>query len=184
MNSGWNFPRHAACKVTAKVQPRSEGSKERSPPKLFINARDTYSPRVEDQPETHGPSRLSLLYLAADGVAAVQALYVENNLKPKAIAIIQPGHAFGGHWTDFTGPEQVLARTVHGNPAGMPEYLLFGGWHDNELYRNPCWPSYRHQVRFLKTANVGIWSLRKIHPPDDSLATAAQSSQPTLSAVE
>ncbi|MDQ1314622.1 MAG: hypothetical protein QG662_731 [Pseudomonadota bacterium] len=116
--------------------------------------------RLADMPPSHGPERFSLLYLCADGAAAFQALYVANKLAPRAIAIIQPGHGFGGNYTDFTDPERILARSVLGNPAGAPRLLLYGGWFERKLYREPCWPGYRELIRFLEIAgggSIGVW---------------------------
>lgn len=116
--------------------------------------------RKQDRSESHGPKRFSLLYLCEDGLAAFQALYTSNSAKPKAVAIIQPGHGFGGNWTDFTDPTKIFARSVLGNPAGHPEMLLFGGDEKCEYYREPCWPSYSHNVCFLDKAgggSIGVW---------------------------
>jgi hypothetical protein len=96
--------------------------------------------------ENHGPKRFSLLYLCADGSAAFQALYVSNHSCPKVIAIIQPGEGFGGNWTNFHDPEKILARTVMNNPAGQPEYLLYGGYGWPQWYQEPCWPWYKRRV--------------------------------------
>jgi hypothetical protein len=117
--------------------------------------------RREDVPVNHGPARFSLLYLCADGVAAFQALYVANSAVPKAVAVIQPGHAFGGNWTDYTNPEQIFARSVLGNPSGQPGILLYGGIERRDLYREPCWPGYQTQVCFVDKAgggSIGVWS--------------------------
>jgi len=117
--------------------------------------------RSEDVPDSHGPSRFSLLYLCADGVAAFQALYVANSAVPKAVAVIQPGHAFGGNWTDYTNPEQLLARSVLGNPIGAPEILLYGGIGRRDFYREPCWPDYQSLLCFIDKAgggSIGVWS--------------------------
>jgi len=78
-------------------------------------------------PSIHGPPRFSLLYLCADGVAAFQALYYANSASPKAVAVIQPGTAFGGNWTDFENPSGIFADTVLGNPQGSPQILLNKG---------------------------------------------------------
>jgi hypothetical protein len=116
--------------------------------------------RREDVPASHGPSRFSLLYLYADGVAAFQALYLGNGASPTAIAIIQPGHGFGGNWTNFEDSEQILARSVLENPHGPPQILLYGGLGRRERYRTPCWRRYRDLICFLDKAgggSIGVW---------------------------
>ncbi len=105
--------------------------------------------RFRKMPDSHGPRRFSLLYLCADGVAAFQALYVAHAMKPKIVAIIQPGHGFGRNWTNFTDPQQVFARTVLGNPAGRPQVLLHGGSGGRDFYRTSCWPDYPRLLRFV-----------------------------------
>lgn len=107
----------------------------------------------------HGASRFSLLQLAADGVAAFQALYVRQGLSPAAIAIIQPGTGFGGNWTDFSDPDRILGRTVLGNPAGPPTYLLYGGSGGMHLYEQACWPAYSEKIAVLGNTSIGVWRL-------------------------
>jgi hypothetical protein len=113
-------------------------------------------------PSTHGPFRFSMLFICAEGVAAFHALYITNLSVPKVVAVIQPGHAFGHNWTDFTDPEQVLARVVLSNPAGQPEMILYGGiGSDRASYASPCWPTYKFLKRqFRKTGGgtVGVWA--------------------------
>jgi len=75
----------------------------------------------------HGPVRFSLLFICSDGVDTFQALYVANRVAPKVVTVIQPGHAFGHNWTDFTDSEKVFARVVLANPAGQPDKVLYGG---------------------------------------------------------
>ncbi len=118
--------------------------------------------RCSDRPPSHGPSRFSLLYLCADGAAAYQALYVANSVAPKAIAVIQPGHGFGGNWSNFEDPNQILARTVENNPAGKPKFLLYGGIGSRDRYREPCWPEYGKHICFLEKhdrGTIGVWGL-------------------------
>lgn len=116
--------------------------------------------RRADVPINHGPSRFSLLYLCADGVAAFQALYIANTAAPKAVAVIQPGHAFGGNWTDYTDPKQIFARSVLGNPSGRPAFLLYGGIGKRDYYRQSCWPDYQTHICFVDKVGgtIGIWS--------------------------
>ena len=116
--------------------------------------------RREDFPVSHGPSRFSLIYLCSDGVAAFQALYVANSVAPKAVALIQPGHAFGGNWTDYTNPDQIFAKSVLENASGQPDILLYGGIGRRGFYQESCWPDYQKQVCFVDKmggGNIGVW---------------------------
>jgi len=113
--------------------------------------------RADDLGPDHGPHRFSFLYLCADGVAAYQALYVANGLHAAALAIIQPGHGFGGNWTNFTDPDAPLARSVLGNPAGKPSVLLYGGSGGRNFYQEPCWREYPQQLCFLGNTSIGVW---------------------------
>ena len=98
-----------------------------------------------DCSEDHGPDRFSLLYLCSDGVATFQALYLTNEIAPKAVAIIQPGM----NWTDFKDRDRIFARSVlDSNPGGCPEYLLA----NSEI---PCWGEYSEIVCALE--GVSIW---------------------------
>jgi len=116
--------------------------------------------RGEDVPPDHGPSRFSLLYLCADGVAAFQALYTANSASPKAVAVIQPGTSFGLNWTNFEDPTLVFARNVLANPNGIPPVLLYGGIGSRDFYRESCWPSHEDFICFLAKGgrgSIGIW---------------------------
>ena len=93
--------------------------------------------RKPDYPPSHGPSRFSFLYLCADGRAAFQALYLSNKHRPKAVALIQPGDNV------FENPEGLFARNVLDNPAGPPEFLLYGGAGGRDFHLRPPWPGYR-----------------------------------------
>ena len=97
--------------------------------------------RDDEYDESHGPERFSLLFLGAEGVAASSGLYLANKIVPKAIALIQPGHAFGGNWTNFFNWDAPLARTVC-KGTSMPEYLFFGGL-GLRFYDNCPWPEYK-----------------------------------------
>ncbi len=96
--------------------------------------------RDDEYDKSHGPDRFSLLFLGAEGVAAYSGLYLANKITPKAIALIQPGHAFGGNWTNFFDWDAPLARTVRGGNA-MPEYFFLGGL-GSQSYNNCPWPGY------------------------------------------
>ncbi len=129
--------------------------------------------RAESVPVSHGPKRFSFLYLCADGVAAYQALFLANSTHPKAVAIIQPGIAFGHNWTDFENPKRIFARTVLENPSGTPDLLLYGGRGKRMRFRQSCWPDYDDLVCYLEKhdrGSVGVWrrSRTSVQPPSES----------------
>ena len=93
-----------------------------------------------------GPERFSLLFLGAEGIAAYSGLYLSRGITPKALAIIQPGHAFGMNWTNFRDPEGPLAEAVrHGR--SMPEYIFCGGM-DGGGPQYLSWPDY-HEIGII-----------------------------------
>jgi len=97
--------------------------------------------RLSNLPAEHGPERFSLLYLCSEGVAAYQALYNSNQIKPKIFFLIH--HYFGGNWTRFEDPSDILAESVRANRAGMPDYLV--GRYSNKIRRSihgdSFWPN-------------------------------------------
>ena len=102
--------------------------------------------RLPEFGEKHGPERFSLIFITADGVAAYQALYWSNNIKPRAVAIIQPGTGFGGNWTDFYETTDPFYWTVSHNPAGMPDFVYCDSrleWPDYALEQSL--PDYPHR---------------------------------------
>jgi len=118
--------------------------------------------RDDGRDEGHGPRRFSLVYLCADGVAAYQALYWHSHTAPEVLAIIQPGHGFGGNYTDFTDPDGFFAWTVlRGNGPSIPEYLVCGG---NLLdHTQAFWPDdYPEHVEWFQHVNGnGVWRRKR-----------------------
>ena len=96
--------------------------------------------RDDDFGEDHGPERFSLLYVRGEGVATFAGLYAANKVSPKVLAIIQPGHGFGGNWTNFTSTEACLYKFLKSNPGGKPIYVFNGGIGCN--YDDLDWPDY------------------------------------------
>ncbi len=92
------------------------------------------------------PKRFSFLFLCAEGVASYQALYLSNKIKPRIIAIIQPGHGFGGNWTNFKDREKIFAKSVFYNVDLLPEYIINGGWGNSRFYENPIWTEYNKLI--------------------------------------
>jgi len=99
--------------------------------------------RKSDVCSEHGPKRFSLLYIGGEGATTYRDLFYSHQVSPAVLALIQPGPRWGGNWTNFEDPDQILARLVRENPSGMPGHLLYGGWGDGECYRDAPWPEYR-----------------------------------------
>ena len=100
--------------------------------------------RMCNYPENHGPVRFSFLYLCSDAVATFHALYLTNEIAPKAVAIIRPGWS----WTDLKARNRIFAKSVlDSNPGGCPEYLLS----DSEI---PCWPEYTENLCTLEETGL------------------------------
>ncbi len=106
-----------------------------------------------------GVERFSLLYICADGAAAYQALYLSNQIRPRIVAILQPGHGFGFNWTDFTDRRKIFARSVFHNSELLPEYIINGGWGSEESYAEPVWPEYSNKLLSKELTNQGYLTL-------------------------
>jgi len=120
--------------------------------------------RDADRDDAHGPERFSLVYLCADGVAAYHRMYAAEGIAPRALAIIQPGHAFGGNYTNFTDPDGLFAHVVLALGAPAPEYLLCGGMRHSKS-DPPWWPAvYDTQVAHF--AGPHPWSVWRRSPLD------------------
>lgn len=100
--------------------------------------------RRADLGDEHGPARLSLLYVGGDGVATYQALYHGQSVAPLAVCVIQPGHGFGGNWTNFTDRRAAFAEVVMDQrPELRPRLLAYGGMGSATAdYRPACWPEF------------------------------------------
>lgn len=106
--------------------------------------------RSDEMGDDFGPKRFSLIYIGGEGIATYQAIYWSNNACPKVLAIIQPGHAFGLNWTDFTAPNGHLNWIVANNPNKlMPKQIYFGGIGSDDRYEDLDWSGYE-KVRGIK----------------------------------
>ena len=109
-----------------------------------------------------GPKVFSLLYLCAEGITVYKNLYLANGIVPKAMAIIQPGTAFGGNWTDYRDPDAPLAKTVMKGKT-TPNFIFYGGY-GYFSYDDFMWPGYR-QVDAIDNyyrncdGRVTVWQL-------------------------
>jgi hypothetical protein len=113
--------------------------------------------REANRDDKHGPARFSLLFLRAEGVAAYQALYESNGLRPEALAVLRPGTSFGGN---FGGFEQALLEVLRANPLGMPPWLM--QWHAAGEGTQPAglWAAHygeRARGPYSKDGEEGRW---------------------------
>lgn len=118
--------------------------------------------RDQDFSDAHGPERFSLIYICADGAAAYLSMYSAEAIAPRALAIIQPGHGFGGNYTNFTRRDGLLAHIVLEKGTQSPEFLLCGGAHYKKS--DPAWWSeeYSAQVEYFPGNNA--WSVWRRRP--------------------
>ena len=110
--------------------------------------------------------RLAFLYICDDGCRSYEKLYQSHRAKPKAIAIIQSGDAFGGNWTSYYDEKKIFSRIVHKNPGGLPDIMIFGGRDSRGGYfRKQFWSSYPENIFYSRLYNKGvaIWQRQKIH---------------------
>jgi len=78
--------------------------------------------REDEFTEEHGPVRLALLFLGADGISAYDALFCSPQAPAAPFAVLLQDHGFGLDWDRF-GEGGVLARIV--TTTGIkPEWLL------------------------------------------------------------
>jgi hypothetical protein len=118
--------------------------------------------RIPEWDKRFGPERISMLYICADGVATYQALYATKNIAPLVLCIIQPGHCFGGNWTNFTDPKGLFARLVM-SQAAVPEYIICGGmlFNYDKAFWSAEYPTGIETYRETAEYGSGMWKRRK-----------------------
>lgn len=82
--------------------------------------------------------RFSFLFLAADAIAAYQALYFSNNVQPRFLVFVYPrgdNREHQDHWRELNKPHGFFERVLSTNRSCSPKYISF----DNH---NDCWSSY------------------------------------------
>lgn len=86
--------------------------------------------------------KFSLLHLGGEASATFDALYVNNEINPKAIAILNPGEGYGDNWTKFTDLEYRLYRLIQlnseKNSINQTEYVFTNMTSEEKCF----WPNY------------------------------------------
>lgn len=57
--------------------------------------------RKDDFGDDHGPARLAILFLGADGIATYDALFCQRNGTPPPFGMLLQDHGFGGNYDSF-----------------------------------------------------------------------------------
>ena len=80
--------------------------------------------RKPEYDEAHGPKRLAILFLFADGIATYDALFCQSRNKTAPFAVLLQDHGFGGNYDKFGrgGLMDKIAR----HAQIKPNYLLVG----------------------------------------------------------
>lgn len=92
--------------------------------------------REDERNEMAGPLLFSFLFFGGEALAVYDGLYRRVGVVPKVMALIQPGHACGGNWTNFTDPAGPFWRAVTEHCA-FPDYLLMGSYGQRRPERSP-----------------------------------------------
>ena len=72
--------------------------------------------------EKHGPKRLAILFLGADGIATYDAIYCQQDSYESPFAILIQDHGFGLNY-DFFGSEGLLEK-ISDSANKFPKYIL------------------------------------------------------------
>ena len=108
--------------------------------------------RNADRPVSHGPERISLLYVCGEGLATFQQLYCSRRLAPKMLCFIQCW-GFAGNWTNFTGVGAPFHRTLLKYRECIPEWICLGdAWHIDGAQR------FRN-LEYARARCLGYYSL-------------------------
>lgn len=130
--------------------PLKDSEKERM--NYMTNAKNTHNPfcywAIYEIDETLTGStvgkikKFSLLHIGGEACATFDALYVSNDINPRAVAILNPGEGYGDNWTIFRDPEyrffKLMQLNSEKNSISLPEYL-FTNMTSGE---NCFWPNY------------------------------------------
>jgi hypothetical protein len=74
--------------------------------------------------DSHGATRLAILFLGSDGFAAYDALFCQDNHVPPPFCIVSQDHGFGGNFDSF-GKGGLLERLAQRTNV-FPKFLLVG----------------------------------------------------------
>ena len=77
--------------------------------------------RVDGFDDLHGPKRIAILFLGADGIATYDALFCQSTYKPPFALVIQD-HGWGGNYDHFSKGGLLERLAIQGK--ALPKFLL------------------------------------------------------------
>ncbi len=80
--------------------------------------------REEGRDEDHGPARLAILFLGADGIASYDALFCQNTSEGPPFLLVLQDHGFSGNYSPF-GKGGLLEKIAKRSQT-FPSWLLVG----------------------------------------------------------
>lgn len=107
--------------------------------------------RVEPLDDSHGPQRLAILFLGAEGIATYDALFCQGRY-PACFAMVIQEHGFGGNYNAF-GHGSLLDQ-IASETSTYPEWMLVA---DN----SECWDGYE-PVPNLQPTRGGMHSMKRV----------------------
>jgi len=102
----------------------------------FARANFAFLTILERKPlfdDRHGPQRLAILFLGADGIATYDAIYCQPDSYQSPFALLIEDYGFGGNYDSF-GKNGLLEMTANSAKI-FPKYIL-----TNSIDR--LWPAY------------------------------------------
>lgn len=85
--------------------------------------------------DEHGPARIAVAILGADGIAAYDALFCQAGRERAPFAVLLQDHGFGGNYDRF-GAGGLMER-IAGRTGVFPRFLLVGD------HNTPAWSGYQ-----------------------------------------
>lgn len=107
--------------------------------------------RVEHLDDTHGPQRLAILFLGADGHATYDALFCQLG-QQAPFAVLLQDHGFAGNYSNW-GRSGITARIAAATQR-VPEFLLL------DPTSTAPWIGYE-QVNRVGSSVGGVWANKR-----------------------
>lgn len=87
--------------------------------------------------------QFSVLHIGGEACEAFDVIYVNNDINPRVVSIVNPGEGYGDNWTKFTDPEyrlfSLMQLNSEKNGVSLPEYVFT----NMKLDGNCFWPNYK-----------------------------------------